>query len=92
MSDLKPADIQELMRYIRKKTKKGPGYVWDFNDLTFREFVNGATGCNIDDKKYKTNGTSKEKRLREFLTIEENSKVKLLYAVLFNSSAYNIPS
>ena len=40
MSDLKPADIQELMRFIRKKTKKGPGYVWDFNDLTFREFVN----------------------------------------------------
>ena len=35
MSDLKPADIQELMKYIRKKTKKGPGYVWDFNDLTF---------------------------------------------------------
>ena len=35
MSDLKQADIQELMRYIRKKTKKGPGYVWDFNDLTF---------------------------------------------------------
>ena len=50
MSDLKQADIQELMRYIRKKTKKGPGYVWDFNDLTFREVVNGATGCNIDDK------------------------------------------
>ena len=84
MSDLKPADIQELMRFIRKKTKKGPGYVWDFNDLTFREFVNGATGCNIDDKKYKTNGTSKEKRLREFLTIEENSKVKLLLEELLD--------
>lgn len=84
MSDLKPADIQELMRYIRKKTKKGPGYVWDFNDLTFREFVNGATGCNIDDKKYKTNGTSKEKRLREILTIEENSKVKLLLEELLD--------
>ena len=84
MSDLKPADIQELMRYIRKKTKKGPGYVWDFNDLTFREFVNWATGCNIDDKKYKTNGTSKEKRLREFLTIEENSKVKLLLEELLD--------
>lgn len=25
MSDLKPADIQELMRYIRKKTKKDQG-------------------------------------------------------------------
>ena len=84
MSDLKQADIQELIRYIRKKTKKGPGYVWDFNDLTFREFVNGATGCNIDDKKYKTNGTSKEKRLREFLTIEENSKVKLLLEELLD--------
>ena len=84
MSDLKPADIQELMRFIRKKTKNGPGYVWDFNDLTFREFVNWATGCNIDDKKYKTNGTSKEKRLREFLTIEENSKVKLLLEELLD--------
>lgn len=84
MSDLKPADIQELMRFIRKKTKKVLGYVWDFNDLTFREFVNGATGCNIDDKKYKTNGTSKEKRLREFLTIEENSKVKLLLEELLD--------
>ena len=56
MSDLKPADIQELMRFIRKKTKKVLGYVWDFNDLTFREF----------------------------LTIEENSKVKLLLEELLD--------
>ena len=62
MSDLKPADIQEIMRYIRKKTKKGPGYVWDFNDLTFREFVNGATGCNIDDKKYNIIFLAKDKK------------------------------
>ena len=78
MSDLKPADIQEIMMYIRKKTKKGPGYVWDFNDITFNEFVEGATGCNIDEEKYKEKGTSKEKRLRQFLIIGENSRVILL--------------
>ena len=35
MSDLKPADIQEIIRYIRKKTKKGVDQVWDLNDTTF---------------------------------------------------------
>lgn len=78
MSDLKPADIQEIMRYVRKKTKKGPGYVWDFNDITYKEFINGATGCNIDEEKYKINGTSKEKRLRQFLITEDNARVILL--------------
>ena len=78
MSDLKPADIQEIMRYIRRKTKKGAGYVWDFNDITYKEFINGATGCNIDEEKYKTNGTSKEKRLRQFFIIEDNARVILL--------------
>ena len=78
MSDLKPADIQEIIRYIRKKTKKGAGYVWDFNDITFQEFIQGCTGCNINSEKYKENGTSKEKRLRQFLIVEENSRVILL--------------
>lgn len=84
MSDLKPADIQEIMRYIRKKTIKGPGYVWDFNDITFQEFVQGCTGCNINEKKYKEKGTSKEKRLRQFLMIEENSRVILLLEELLD--------
>lgn len=84
MSDLKPADIQEIIRYIRKKTKKGPGYVWDFNDITFQEFIHGCTGCNIDSEKYKVNGTSKEKRLRQFLIVEENSRVILLLEELLD--------
>lgn len=78
MSDLKSSDIQEIMRYIRKKTTKGPGYVWDFNDITFQEFIEGCTGCDIDEEKYKGKGTSKEKRFRQFLIIEENSRVILL--------------
>ena len=78
MSDLKPAEIQEITRYIRRKTKKGNGYVWDFNNITFQEFVEGCTGCNIDDQRYKEKGNSKEKRLRQFLIVEENSRVILL--------------
>ena len=84
MSDLKSADIQEIMRFIRKKTKKGPGYVWDFNDTTFQEFIDGCTGCNIDDNKYKERGTSKEKRLRYFIGYEENSRVILLLEELLD--------
>lgn len=78
MSNLKSSDIEEIIRYIRKKTKKGPGYVWDFNDITFQEFIEGCTGCDIDEEKYKEKGSSKEKRLRQFLIIEENSRVILL--------------
>ncbi len=84
MSDLKPADIQEIIRYIRKKTKKGAGYVWDFNDTTFQEFIQGCTGCDINSEKYKENGTSKEKRLRQFLIVEENSRVILLLEELLD--------
>lgn len=84
MSDLKPADVQEIIRYIRKKTKKGAGYVWDFNDITFQEFIEGCSGCNIDDDKYKEKGTSKEKRLRQFLIVEENSRVILLLEELLD--------
>jgi len=84
MSDLKSADVQEILRYIRKKTKKGPGYIWDFNDTTFQEFIEGCTGCNIDSDKYKSKGTSKEKRLRQFLILEENSRVILLLEELLD--------
>lgn len=84
MSDLKSADVQEIMRYIRKKTKNGAGYVWDFNDRTFQEFIEGCTGCDIDSDKYKMKGTSKEKRLRQFLIAEENSRVILLLEELLD--------
>ena len=80
MSDLKSADIEEIMGFISKKTNKGKGYVWDFSDQRFKDFIENCTGCNIDDEKYKNNdeGNSKAKRLRRFIRDEENSKVILL--------------
>lgn len=80
MSDLKPVDIEEIMGFIAKKTKKGKGYVWDFTDQRFKDFVEGCTGCNIDDKKYQNDeeGNSKAKRLRRFIKDESNSRVILL--------------
>ena len=46
------------------------GYVLDFLDRTFREFVEDAVGRNIDDPRYSTGGTSKANRLRTFWNIE----------------------
>lgn len=56
----------------------GSGYVLDFSNRTFEEFVIDSTGRNPYDAKY-DNGTSKANRLRGFWTAEENHVVgKLL--------------
>ena len=51
----------------------GNGYVLNFSDKTFAEYF-ASIGINIDDDKYKVNGTSKAARLRAFWNIE-NAKV-----------------
>jgi hypothetical protein len=45
----------------------GGGYVLDFSDRTFAEFFAYELDVNIDDPKFKTEGSSKAKRLRFFL-------------------------
>lgn len=47
-------------------------YVLDFSDRTFREFVFEYTSLDIHDPKYQKIGTSKAKKLREFLRIESD--------------------
>ena len=42
------------------------GYVLDFTDRTFAEFVFEAVGIDIHAEKYKVEGTSKAKKLRTF--------------------------
>lgn len=78
MSNLNATDILLIQKLIYKKTKK-KGYVWDFTDATFKDFVNSYTGLDIDDDKYSLeDGRSKMKRLKKFLEIEDDSSVILL--------------
>lgn len=60
---LKSIDI----RLIDDLFEMGGGYVLDFSDLTFSEFFNNELGVDIDDPRFKNDGTSKAKRLRFYL-------------------------
>jgi len=64
---------------IEKFLGMSSGYVADFSDRTFHEFVGVVTGLDIDDPKYHYASNSKANRLRQFMKIEDNNTVgKLL--------------
>lgn len=58
------------------------GYVLDFSDKTFREFIGGITGIDIDTSKYSEHGSSKAKRLRGFIKEEDEYMVGKLFKAL----------
>jgi hypothetical protein len=61
----------------------GSGYVLDFSNRTFGEFVLDVVGLDIHAEKYTAEGTSKAKKLREFWKIEPDYTVgKLLLALI----------
>ena len=62
MSDLTLLEKQKLENVLGM----GSGYVLNFSDRTFAEFIHESTGLNIDEAKYHENGRSKAKRLRTF--------------------------
>lgn len=57
---------------IEKFFGMGSGYVADFSDRTFHEFVGVVTGLDIDDKKYHYASNSKANRLRQFIKVEND--------------------
>ena len=67
------------------------GYVLDFNNRTFQEFVVSATGKDIEDPKYSTdNSGSKANRLRRFMKIEPDIIVgKLIGELCEHYRAHN---
>ncbi len=67
---------------VEKGFGMGSGYVLDFSDRTFQEFMHDSVGRNIYDAKYSTNGQSKAKRLRAFIKIEPNHVVGKVLADL----------
>jgi hypothetical protein len=75
MSDLTMTEKRRFERLLRMNT----GYVLDFSNRTFQEFVADSTGRNIFDERYQYASGSKANCLRGFWTDENNRLVgKLL--------------
>jgi len=68
------------------------GYVLNFSDRTFGEFVFEAVGREIHDVKYTTGGTSKANKLRTFWKIESDSMVGKLILALVDYDAALSPT
>lgn len=58
------------------------GYVLDFSNRTFEEFILDHTGKDIFDEKYDLNSGSKANRMRAFWDIESNHTVGVLFEAL----------
>lgn len=67
------------------------GYVLDFSDRTFQEFVGDATGIDINQEKYYFLGTSKANRLRAFIKLEADYIVGTLLEKLVEHTMEKYP-
>jgi hypothetical protein len=75
MSSLSPSEQRDFERLL----EMGGGYVLNFTDRSFAEFVVDTVGVDIGLPKYSVFGGSKAKRLRTFWRVEEDGVVgKLL--------------
>lgn len=70
------------------------GYVLDFSDRTFNNFIQNSVGIDITQAKFIVNGgTSKAKRLRQFWQLESDQSVgKLLLALIDYYENINLAS
>jgi hypothetical protein len=80
MADLTSTDKLKLEKLL----EMGGGYVLDFSNRTFEQFVLENTGKDIYSKGYDVNGTSKANRLRTFWEINNNAIVGKLLEELLN--------
>lgn len=79
MSDLSSTDKVKLEKMFEMEG----GYVLDFSNITFREFIIDNTNIDISDGKYDYASGSKANRLKAFWTKEANYIVgKLISALL----------
>ena len=79
------ADLRFTERRVFEELfEMGGGFVCDFSNRTFAEFVVDATGIDIRHQKYEANGTSKANRLRTFWQLEDNRVVAKLLDEMFN--------
>jgi len=83
MSSFKMAERQTLEQHLGMAS----GYVLNFSDRAFGEFVFEAVGRDIHDEKYKAGGTSKANKLRTFWKIESDDMVVRLILALVDYDA-----
>ncbi|MCK0156020.1 abortive infection family protein [Cellulophaga sp. F20128] len=65
-------------RYLERMFEMEGGYVLDFSNRTFHNFIYDSIKFNIEEEKYYSNGESKARRLRVFWDTESNYNVGLL--------------
>src|SRR3954451_14580658 len=73
---LNAAGMSSLTNIEKRKFERlfgmGTGYVLDFSNRTFSDFVLDSTGREIYDNRYDGHGSSKANRLRGFWAEESN--------------------
>lgn len=80
MSNITKKEQRKLERLLGM----GSGYVLEFSNRTFEEFVLDSTGREIYDEKYSYESGSKANRLRAFFEIESNYIVGKLLSDIFD--------
>ena len=68
MADLTYIERANIENFLGMRS----GYVMDFSDRTFHEFVGEAVSLDINDEKYYYASNSKANRLRQFIKVESN--------------------
>jgi hypothetical protein len=88
VSTLKPNERMLLEEFLGMKT----GYVLDFTDVTFAQYIEQMVGFDIYDAKYDRLGTSKAKRLRVFWEVEHDHIVgTLITALIEHKEIHKLP-
>jgi hypothetical protein len=82
MSNLTALEKRKFERFLGMET----GYVLDFSNPRFAEFVEDSTGRDIYDARYNHGSGSKANRLRAFWQKEENNVVGKLMADILDYS------
>jgi len=80
------------MRRLDVLFQSSPGYVLDFTDRTFAEFFEDELGIEIDDERFHFLGSSKMRRLRAFVELEDAHLVAQALQALFKYRVDNTPS
>src|ERR1700685_1051307 len=79
MSDLTFFEKQTFEQFLGMAS----GYVLEFSNRTFGEFVRDCSGCDIYDQRYNSGSGSKANRLRAFWLKESNAVVgKLMHELV----------
>ena len=80
-------------RNLEKLLRMSRGYVLDFSDRAFGEFVMDNVGLDIHSDKYTTRGTSKANKLRALWRLESDDVVgKLLVAIIDHEQDELLPN